>query len=250
MSSPPYLPPELQDEIFLLAFQKDHKDAKNLILIAKRVFHWLIPHVFRVIRLSKDHPTPIKSSQSAYKQYGHHARHLLIDSTKLEEYLHLFPNVTDLAFWMKGNPAYIPSLLQLSLMRLSVHPGARLLEVLTISNLTHLELTHYFDSTYIKSTPHLPKLTHLCVMDIVPPSAFNFLLEEERCPQLRVVVIWTYEDCEPALYERESPIVDDPRIVRVKSSGGASEWEVGARGGMDLWKFGDKVIALRNASSS
>ncbi|TFK66737.1 hypothetical protein BDN72DRAFT_961523 [Pluteus cervinus] len=250
MSFPPCLLPELEDEIFLLAFWEDHKDAKNLILVAKRVFHWLIPHVFRVVRLSKDHPTPIKLNESTYKRYGHHAHHLLIDSPNLEEYLHLFPNVTDLVVWTKLNTAYLPSLVQLPLTHLSVHPDSRLLQVLTISNLTHLELTYTFDATYVKSTPRLPKLTHLCVMSLVPQSALSLLLEEGRCPRLRVVMIWTYEDCEPALNEPESPIIADPRIVGVKSNGGAGEWEVGARGGMDLWKFGDEVIASRKAFSS
>ncbi|TFK66738.1 hypothetical protein BDN72DRAFT_899568 [Pluteus cervinus] len=138
-------PPELEYEIFLFAFQNDHKDAKNLILIAKRVFDWLIPHVFRVVTLYDYHSTPIRFNESVYQRYGHHTRHLLIGSPKLGKYLHLFPNIIDMALWIRYDPIYLPLLLQLPLARISINPEAllctQLLQVLT--SLTHLEITDY-----------------------------------------------------------------------------------------------------------
>ncbi|TFK61973.1 hypothetical protein BDN72DRAFT_849180 [Pluteus cervinus] len=39
MDPSPRLPPELEYAIFVLAYQDDHREAKNLALVARRVFN-------------------------------------------------------------------------------------------------------------------------------------------------------------------------------------------------------------------
>ncbi|TFK65225.1 hypothetical protein BDN72DRAFT_845810 [Pluteus cervinus] len=70
--SSPRLPPELEHTIFVLAVEDDVQEAKNLLLIAKRVFDWLIPHVFKVVQFKADYYLPIAFNESVYRKYGHH----------------------------------------------------------------------------------------------------------------------------------------------------------------------------------
>ncbi|TFK66741.1 hypothetical protein BDN72DRAFT_880092 [Pluteus cervinus] len=248
MSSSPCFPPELEYEIFLTAYQNDHKQAKDLILVAKRVFDWLIPHVFCVVMFADDNQTfPIKFNEAAYKKVGHHVRHLFIDSD-LRGYLHLFPNVVDLAFWADHNAIsiYIPSLLQLPLTCLSTRASPKLFPV--FERLTHLDLISAFDpdSDGIKTVLYLPKLTHLCVLRMVFTTGLELFLERERCPKLMVVVVWAWGKDTAAMLNEDVEEADDQRVVMVRSEP-HKDWEVGARGGVDMWRFAEAIIASRNS---
>ncbi|TFK72680.1 hypothetical protein BDN72DRAFT_836000 [Pluteus cervinus] len=251
MSPSPRLPPELEYEIFLLAYQDDHKRAKDLILVAKRVFDWLIPHVFSVVMFAEEDQTfPIKFNEATYKKVGHHVRHLFIDSD-LQRYLHLFPNVIDLAFWADNNAIFphIPNLLQLPLICLSTRASTELFAV--FAKLTHLDLIAAFDpdSTGIKSVLYLPKLTHLCVLRMVLTTGLDLFLEKERCPELRVVAVWAWAKDSAAVLDEEAPEAEDQRVVMVRSDP-HKDWEMGARGGVDMWRLAEGIVASRNGSSS
>ncbi|TFK66759.1 hypothetical protein BDN72DRAFT_961541 [Pluteus cervinus] len=254
MPSPPHLPSELEYTIFLLAFQDDNNEAKNLILVAKRVFEWLIPHVFRVVKLSdvtvSGNSSPIMFNQSTYQRYGHHTRHLFIETPALAIHFSLFPNVTNLAYWIPYDATHLPSFIELPLTHLSADPWRGLLEIYT--KLTHLDLLALDDPNPFQISDlgpaTYPKLTHLCVPQSVSQSALQFFLEKKRCPELRVVALWAYENGGPMLNEDDLPKVDDPRIVMLKSHGDAREWERAARGGIDFWAFADGIIASRNVN--
>ncbi|TFK66752.1 hypothetical protein BDN72DRAFT_843837 [Pluteus cervinus] len=253
MSSSPYLPPELEYDIFLLAFQSDEKEARNLILVAKRVFDWLIPHIFNVVRLDVQ-PFPIRFNESTYRRYGKHTRHLFFESSQLRQYLHLFPNVIDLAFWANCDETQIPVLLSLPLTRISIAPSPSLFQV--FSKVTHLDLLTTFSSQFSTINPpgpvleplvYLPKLTHLSVLPSMPKEILNLFLDKERCPELRVVIFWGLSDqAFPELDGDEASLRNegDARILRVKCDP-RWDWEVGARGGVDMWKFADGIMALR-----
>ncbi|TFK72090.1 hypothetical protein BDN72DRAFT_876692 [Pluteus cervinus] len=247
--SSPRLPPELEYTIFLLAYQNDSGEAKNLVLVARRVFDWLIPHIFHVVVLS-DIPVPIKFNEEVYQKYGHHVRHLFLHVTGLQRHLHMFPNVINLALWVEYNPVYLPTLLQLPLTCIST--GALDLFQVFVK-LTHLDLCTSFEpNSDIKSTLYLPQLTHLCVLDELPRSSFELFLERERCPQLKVVIVWVPSGLISASTLSvldggfELLQVDDKRVVGIKCHA-RRDWETGARGGEDMWKVAEGVVISRRA---
>ncbi|TFK66110.1 hypothetical protein BDN72DRAFT_844737 [Pluteus cervinus] len=239
----PRLPPELEYTIFLLAFGNDPLEAKCLALIAKRVFDWLIPHIFRVVKLSVIAPLPIKFNEETYKKHGHHVRHLMLETVVLAGYLHLFPNVVNLAYWVTYNPRDLPFILQLPLTCISMRPTLDLFQV--FAKVTHLDLWATIDprSSEIRSALYFPKLTHLCVTTILEEAALRLFCERERCPELEVLVIWAYQDSEVMLND-EPPTVDDQRVVMIQCHAGR-DWEQGARGGLDMWGFAEQVLEAR-----
>ncbi|TFK63493.1 hypothetical protein BDN72DRAFT_963884 [Pluteus cervinus] len=250
----PHLPPELEYEIFILALENNHKDGKNLILVAKRVFDWLIPRIFRVVLLHSTRSIPIKFNKAAHERYGHYVEHLFIEPNEQGKYIGLFPNAKNLVLWTDYNSTYVKSLLTLPLTRLSIapsdlHPPS--LELFQVfSKLTHLDLvsmascwgTHL---DIVKELLHLPKLTHLCVMRGFSAKTLELFLDRSRCPKLRVVILWEFSDNEAYLEKGGFPgVYDDGRVLRIKCQP-LRDWEVGARGGVDMWKLADSIMASR-----
>ncbi|TFK66113.1 hypothetical protein BDN72DRAFT_900110 [Pluteus cervinus] len=251
MASSPHLPPELEYQIFLLTFQVDHKEAKTLILIAKRVFDWLIPHIFNVVRLNYAQPLPTKFNEPVYQRYGKHTRHLFIQPGFGSQYLHLFPNVIDLAFWANCNQDHIQIFLQLPLTRISIDLSPALFQIFSNSKLTHLDcLTNFYsiDEESVASVLHplvyLPNLTHLCVVPSTSADILELFLDKGRCPQLKVLIIWgssvnDFAELNSNTWSEYEG--SDPRVLHVKCDP-EQNWEVGARGGVDMWEFADGVL--------
>ncbi|TFK66097.1 hypothetical protein BDN72DRAFT_880491 [Pluteus cervinus] len=253
MASFPRLPPELEHDIFLLAFRSNNKEGRNLIFVAKRVFDWLIPHIFNIVRLDKARPLPTKFNESVYKRHGKHTRHLFIEAG-YGRYLNLFPNVIDLAFWADcSGQAYISSLLQLPLTRISITPSPSLFQI--FSKVTHLDLlTHFslFDAdsfaSIVQPLVYLPNLTHLCVLPEMSAELVELFLDRTRCPALKVMIFWGPSEGELAELDEDDWSEykgNDSRIVRVKCNP-RRDWELGARGGVDMWIFVDGIMASRD----
>jgi hypothetical protein len=267
----PHLPPELEYVIFILALENDYKDRRNLILVAKRVFDWyvyhsftwcfvhatisvrLIPRIFRVVLLHSTRSVPIEFNKAAYERYGHYVEHLFIEPNERGQHISLFPNTKNLVLWTDYNSTYVNSLLALPLTYLSISPSdlhPPSLELFQVfSKLTHLDLvsmvacwtTHL---TTIGELLHLPKLTHLCVMYGFSAKTLNLFLDQSRCPRLRVVILWEFSGDETYLEKGGFPGVDDRRILRINCHP-LKDWEVGARGGIDMWKLADSIMASR-----
>ncbi|TFK61971.1 hypothetical protein BDN72DRAFT_849178 [Pluteus cervinus] len=250
MTSSPRLPPELEYAIFLFAYQEDRKEAKNLALVSRRVFEWLIPHIFHIVILAGNRSIPIQFNETVYGKYGHHVRHLFLQSSGARKHLDMFPNVVNLAFWIAYEPIHLPPLLRLPLTRIATS-SLNLFQVIANLKLTHLDLASTFGSnaTDIKAALYLPQLTHLCVLDILSTSSLALFLERERCPELRVVISWWYGDShKPVLgmLDEDHEQMNDSRLVAIRCNS-RRDWEMGARGGVDMWKFAESVISSRNA---
>ncbi|TFK66739.1 hypothetical protein BDN72DRAFT_843828 [Pluteus cervinus] len=244
--SSPHLPPELEHEIFLLAFQSEGAEVNNLCLVAKRVLDWLIPQIYHLVIISSEKSSPINFNEIVYKKYGHHVRHLFLEDDELGGCLHLFPNVINLAFWVASDPAdvHLPALLQLPLTCISTNPSPELFQL--FANVTHLDFLSGFDSESmdIKSVLYLPKLTHVCV---VSESSLRLFLERERCPQLKMGIVWGWGEADPKLDERTLSDVDDSRVMMIRCEP-RGDWEIGAKGGVDMWRFAEGILASRNGS--
>ncbi|TFK70747.1 hypothetical protein BDN72DRAFT_958589 [Pluteus cervinus] len=244
-SEPPRLPFELEHIIFVLAFEGDRKDAKHLLLVAKRVFDWLIPHVFNVVQIYLDRTMPISFNETVYKRYGHHTRHLHLEPEAMVRHLPLFPNVINLTLWVPFDSAYKPFLLDLPLTRLTIMlsgyqpPPPELFQV--FSRLTYLDLVTILLSwsshrAIVEEHLYLPNLTHLCIVDSFAASILHLFLDKRRCPELRLVIL------------RGSPsrtTVNDQRVLIMKPPP-TRNWDEGARGGIDMWKVAEQAISSRS----
>ncbi|TFK65231.1 hypothetical protein BDN72DRAFT_845825 [Pluteus cervinus] len=238
----PCLPPELEYIIFVLAFEVDRRKTTNLLLVAKRIFDWLIPHIFNVVEFSRDKSLPIAFNEVVYNQYGHHVHDLRIETPEIAHHLHLFPNVTSLTMWIRiGITPYLPILLDLPLKHLSVFgmtPSTELFQIM--SRLTHLDLmTHpklwSMTLTTVKELLYLPKLTHLAFPYSFLRPGLELFLDRRRCPELRVVMVWG----------GLVPEVDDQRVLIVDVYPMKNRnWEEGGRW-VDMWKPAEEVIASR-----
>ncbi|TFK66114.1 hypothetical protein BDN72DRAFT_844739 [Pluteus cervinus] len=250
MTSSPRLQPELEYDIFVLAYQNDRKEAKNLALVAKRVFDWLIRHIFRVVVFSNTRSIPIRFNKTIYRRHGHHVRHLYLQSPDMQEHLDMFPNVVNLVFWIDHDLTHPSSLIQLPLTLLST--GSFEVTRLLARKLIYLDLIATFGphSTDDWASLYLPQLTHLCVLYATPRSSVELFLDRKRCPELRMVISWDHADSEfPVLGELNEDLaeMDDARVVAVKCYA-QRDWEAGARGGMDMWRFAEGIIADRNGT--
>ncbi|TFK72681.1 hypothetical protein BDN72DRAFT_836001 [Pluteus cervinus] len=251
----PRLAPELEYAIFMTAIKSDAREAKNLVPIAKRVFDWLIPYVFHVVELDTERPVPITFNQSAFKRYGKHTRHLFLGRGSGQgKYIHLFPNVTNIVFWTGFDKAYLPALLQLPLTRISTEFTPQLFQV--FQRITHFDLFSdeiTMDATF-ESQLYLPKLTHLCVLPELSPEVFELFLNRVRCPELGVVILWGSSSSGRGFPELDgnwaAPVdEEDGRIVRVRCIPRV-DWRVGARGGVDMWEFAERVLASRKGQDT
>ncbi|TFK63496.1 hypothetical protein BDN72DRAFT_847576 [Pluteus cervinus] len=239
----PRLPPELEHFIFLIALKADYREARSLLLVAKRVFNWLIPHVFGVVEFSNSRSLPIAFNETIYKRYGCHVHDLHLETKQMACHLPLFPNIVNLTLRSQGAAtSYLPALLDLPLERLSITlnfdpPSPELFQV--FSKVAHLDLltTLLSWSSFLPTVEellHLPKLTHLSVPWTFEPSVLMLFLDRRRCPELRVAIVWG---------GRAPPGVDDPRVCLSKSHPMKKRnWDAGERE-MDMWECAGGVIA-------
>ncbi|TFK73829.1 hypothetical protein BDN72DRAFT_956172 [Pluteus cervinus] len=251
------LPFELERIIFLLAFKGDPDKNLQLKLVAKRVFHWLIPLTFgvNIIRVKRRLP---EMGLLPFASYGRRVRHLLLVITEnvplsdLEAYVIYCPNVTNFALWIKGtfDPlvlmsfarflAHFPHLTELSINTdlLPRRPSELLSQVL--ARITHLDVVTLFTSMEsCRALRLFPALTHLsglfrcryCVSMIL-----------EKIPKLRVFVLWEASDS-LGIVEGKSRY-DDERVVHLACDSMAA-WKLNAHGMMGRWKFAEDVITRR-----
>ncbi|TFK63196.1 hypothetical protein BDN72DRAFT_847843 [Pluteus cervinus] len=263
--SDPRLPPELEHNIFLAAFQSNFRDVGNLILTAKRVHDWILPRAFEVVILGGGRDFPVRFTLDKFQKYGSYIRSLSAqprilmgsDMCDFPEFLSHCPNITNLYihtpyFYVDPTPIQ-NSLAVLPLTRLTVHtkfilstpPPPQLLQLFT--KITHLHLDGDLFSTYAPNNnppylrPLFANLTHISFLH--PQSCESIRLAIEGWNELRVVVLWharTYSN-QPR-HGRMKRGNFHPRLLGVQSNQ-LRQWEDGARGrGPDLWEYSENII--------
>ncbi|TFK59583.1 hypothetical protein BDN72DRAFT_966010 [Pluteus cervinus] len=261
-----HLPPEIEHEIFVLAFYNGEKGRTNLLRVAKRVAEWLIPMLYKVVILMNredQHPYPPVES---LRRHGHHVRSII---ASLRLHLHQTftgdiilsscPNVSDLAFWCGVNTT--AEVLNLPITRLYFNNtdfvGTQLWDLPKTpqieqwcSNITHLVFGNCINNSEVDSTPCLnvltlfPSLTHfmtfywnktpvirrilVCCLRL---KVFVWLLGRQSGINRTTVVKRRYDECP----------VDDPRIVTLNGCY-LSDWIEGSRGGDDIWILAEREI--------
>ncbi|KAJ7723227.1 hypothetical protein B0H16DRAFT_1472924 [Mycena metata] len=251
MSTAVLLPPELEREIFEETALMHKSSIPNLILVARRVFVWIEPLLYRVFCaiLTSEKPPP----------FFHNAvRHLALlgdPSTSIDN-LRVLGLCRGISSFGATNSNVDGAVLvglehRVNLRRLSMclsllfdpavdftHPIFR--------SLTHLDL---FDSVQhgvmglLPFIPTLPALTHLALHPSIPRD--DVLGALARSPPLQVLlVLWSI------IYEKDYSRARSPHVYDVRFVTGLyvrywETWEAGATGLPDFWSLGADFVARK-----
>ncbi|TFK67163.1 hypothetical protein BDN72DRAFT_961216 [Pluteus cervinus] len=237
-------PPELEYEIFLFAFHNERDNPTNLLLVAKRIHDWLIPHIYKVVVFRTDRVRPPKASSSTLQLYGHHTRHLIlrVGVTPIPpmDILSYCPNVEDLALWKRRKWSYsalsktVNPLTSFRLKRLSI-PITALQELAgsntdidverktTIagffSTITHLDVcSRVTRSEELSALSYCTSLTHLCIFASLPPQILRFIFDV--CNKLEVL-IWLMNRSVVGVPASHVVVITDEDMRTTLKGGGA-----------------------------
>ncbi|TFK65036.1 hypothetical protein BDN72DRAFT_962832 [Pluteus cervinus] len=252
----PIFPLEIEHLIFTHGVEKRHLKPFpiNLILVARRVYYWLCPIIYRTIRLDASIEYPIRWDHENLEKHGGYVRHLFIASfsSRLEMSpalpLSFCPNITHLMGWSFVDiPGMIEEIARLPLTHLSinlyeVNPTPILKK--TLSKVTHLDNLGVFYDDDLALLDHFPSLTHLSTLG--GHSAVTSLFE--KLPKLKVVIFYDCHDSitRPVVQELNAD-EDHPMLVRMSrgTNGGFGDWfdDIMDRGG--IWELAEEVIEKR-----
>ncbi|KAJ7124126.1 hypothetical protein C8R43DRAFT_958810 [Mycena crocata] len=268
MSREPTLPPELERRIFELATHLYPQEAPTLLRIARRVFHWIGPLLYNVVKLGPGRafpslPTNLKSAYSLHNAVRHvmladvHAWRQTGTGTGPEiaaRSLRLFKGLEDFTALGAVRPINLLEIFSgIQLRRLSMDLEGLFnfkaidLTLPLFSTLTHLDV---FDKDYPEDgrkwadLATLPNLTHLCFQDWVSGAMLRMILS--TCARLHVFVNrWSHRRAPAARSVAARPPVTDPRFVMLFVGDYSAEWEIGARGGEDFWVRASRFLAQK-----
>ncbi|KAJ7603111.1 hypothetical protein FB45DRAFT_963172 [Roridomyces roridus] len=250
MSESKILPPELEREIFELAYRLDPSDGLNLKLVAQRVRVWLEaarekePAFFAAV----------KNLSFAYP----------VLSTQAVEIVSLCSAVQQLACWINHDetPQLLLLIRQLPLRRLSIE-HEHFVNVLAASalasspwtlNLTHLELVFWreandgvrFTQQLVHDLCKLPRLTHVALSldfkDGVRQEHVDLITS--GLPNLSVLIILVNADDDLA------GNFSGGCVVEISEESMPDVSEVHHSEDNDLWARAERMIAARKAAAS
>ncbi|TFK65224.1 hypothetical protein BDN72DRAFT_900892 [Pluteus cervinus] len=247
----PRLPPELEEKIFIQAIDHNFSDVPNMILVAKRVYHWLIPHIFNVVLLHEDKSFPVKFNLPTFQRYAKHIQHLSLDDPIVVKHLALFTNVTNLVLWQEHGPPELEILLtfnHLTHLSINIHSKPSATYFSLFSKVTHLDLVSACSNwSLAHALIKFPLLTHLCVLTAIKTDVLKLFLDRNRCRNLKVVILWGSNGTQKKTFvpekARENLPVEDERFLNVLCQGMVEDWKTGARGGDDMWRVADRYLA-------
>ncbi|KAJ7128834.1 hypothetical protein C8R43DRAFT_1027299 [Mycena crocata] len=258
------LPLELERQTFELAAELHPKTIPSLLRVAHRVRGWIEPLLYAILRLDnaelnvafleavKMKPAPFLAAN---------VRHVLLSSGihtleagALESFLESCPGITSLSgVTSDGDPRILDALGSMRLQRLTAdmwsllsphgadfsHPLFR-----TVTHLTVLDEIQSDGSEWLQQLSTLPALTHLGVDSDPSPEVLESILED--CPGLTVLLIGitTSEASAMTWYASDAPF-RDPRVVVGMYESYEADWELGARGGEDVWVRAERFVARK-----
>ncbi|KAJ7115140.1 hypothetical protein C8R43DRAFT_125409 [Mycena crocata] len=271
----PFLPSELERQIFRLAALRYPKKIPVLLRVCHRVRFWVEPLLYKVLRMDK------YSVLSAVEAALHYRETPLDFFRGVVEHI-MFTMKLESEGWEMGA---IPQLLRVNSSLISIaigqydsHSAPKLHEILgdmrirqmtlylewsaglelnlrhpMFQSITHLAIRQ--DNIFVESEgwqqwsplASLPELTHLCLPENVSRAIISDALAE--CPRLLVVVtaFWTDGQIWEAQEFARTIAVSDPRVVVMAVEDFHSDWETGARGGDDFWTRADDLVARKRA---
>ncbi|TFK60805.1 hypothetical protein BDN72DRAFT_850241 [Pluteus cervinus] len=261
----PIFPPEIEEIIFSLCAQSDLPNSKHLIFVAKRVYAWLRPQLYKIAIFNSTRPKGLpRFDPNLLEVHGRHLRHILLwvwtYSHELATYLSWCPNVVDLALWGHNiiyDRTLINQLRDLPLTHLSfdvsVFHGASMTEfpstTISFPTVTHLEpigLDITLTAQGIKN--YFPSVTHILGDETQGLSARDILDCWED--QLEVLIWYREELTDPDLGPNNGhDLPNDPRLVLIHEDQYreyVNEWNERAKDGPEsIWRRAEGIIESR-----
>ncbi|KAJ7781168.1 hypothetical protein B0H16DRAFT_1497330 [Mycena metata] len=253
----PRLPPELEREIFELAF-RSHRDAalwRTLCLVARRVQCWIDLIHYEMVTINDDlHADTFLALIEANTKPLHlfdAVKTLCLPYTVKETsacgILAVCTRVERLACWLnfKDSPELPVLLSRLPLRQLSleiIHFCQIPLAPSTwLSDLTHLELVAWknYDAAALYKLSHLPQLTHVALnFDRDGMGVEHIVAVLSSCPHLQIFVAIVQSDELYLDFE-----LDDYRIVvQATADDVIKDWEASYLGLADMWSVAEATV--------
>ncbi|KAF7313867.1 hypothetical protein HMN09_00544400 [Mycena chlorophos] len=272
------LPPELEREIFEIAAQEYPGTAPAILRIARRVFIWIEPLIYRYIMTQ--HNADVRGVRYAlpHKPAGYfekHVRHLFLrvgeedsDPEEMDELIlsddegyALLTRCTNIeSLWIAGvagdaEARYIALVKRLPRIRKWCGGFIDMFRILRpqagqplapfYQSLSHVMLLEdVLPPETLVGLALLPSLTHLCLSDEQEASSFRDALQQCRHLQLLIGVYYTLESAER--WTNNPPVSDDRFVVYAKLTLDLwIDWETGLRGDVDMWVAAESFIARK-----
>ncbi|KAJ7028822.1 hypothetical protein C8F04DRAFT_49469 [Mycena alexandri] len=266
----PFLPPELEREIFETTVLVYPRSICNLLRVAQRVFEWIQPFLFRTVFVQPRAETMVaflraiqKMPKSLVANFCHNSvQNLFVHrSSGLDSEIHFVvaacSGVTNFVM-MSSDPSIVPLLATKRLQRFSISLAQLFENGTLLPNLRHPVFAHtthltLFDHTHNESDwsvfTVLPALTHLCLQSFVHRSQLVGILA--GCPRLQVLVNM-HIDTEPewGLADINARLlIDDPRFVLFAFDRSphtyARDFKAGLDGRGDFWAHAAAFVAKK-----
>ncbi|TFK65778.1 hypothetical protein BDN72DRAFT_962276 [Pluteus cervinus] len=259
--SDPIFPREIESVIFTdaLVLNDGGESARKLILVAKRVYYWLIPKIMQTIAVRTMAPSrsyPFRLDLNTFREHGTHTKQFFIwlwDGHQLtaDEYLAHCPNITDLVLWTTTGfkHSVLDVMSHLPLTHLSINLGyvdeTTPALISLFSRVTHLDcLTTLTSETYEAKVKYFTSLTHLAI----PVGGGQMKIQTlfEKFLKLRVLVVFGSGKT-MGLTGSFDPKQDDPRIVRMTFQPDleVDEWLLDVEEGRGVWGLADEAVQER-----
>ncbi|KAF7377298.1 hypothetical protein MSAN_00150200 [Mycena sanguinolenta] len=257
----PFLPPELEREIFEAAAVLHPESALNLQLVSHRVNEWIERIKYRTVA-DRALPTiscrtlsllgAIRSNSKPASFFRDRVRHLFVEGLSdevLDEILSACSEVQSLVLFQ--TVGHVPSLgatrprrLSLYLHDLSEDGDSPRLSRPIFAFVTHLDLfdfVHNNADKFVAELALLPALTHLALWQnsMRSPELTDLLA---RCSRLKALI-----QMHGSMPLDPAQSVDDVRFVAmiVSDDDYPNEWAIGTEGGVDFWARADAFIAKK-----
>ncbi|KAF7369305.1 hypothetical protein MVEN_00258400 [Mycena venus] len=261
----PFLPPELEREIFETAAQLYPETIPSLFLLARRVHEWIGQIKYRTVTSIGRRSScsfrvlqqAIRSNSRPLSFFGNHVQHLcVIDVTAEEELLEVLSACVGIRNMTVIHRATGISVLHRFAVLRPRRLGIYLEPLLKATNIcrpmftfvTHLDVWDlpFEEGHHITSWPPLftlfPALTHIAMSEsgVLPLGSDALAL----LTQLEVIVVTSSEPL------KDLPPVDDVRFMYIPLESMAYpeyevDWIAGTQGGTDFWARADAFVAKK-----
>ncbi|KAJ7077646.1 hypothetical protein B0H15DRAFT_954937 [Mycena belliarum] len=264
----PALPPELEREVFETTALMYPGAIPTLLRVARRVFIWVEPLLYRVVRVS-DQVVHSDSMAAALLSAARSAppggslrgvRHLLCaesESWTLEDAKDVLKHcaeLTDLSLITSSIPldaTILPVLEGLRIHRLAAHlaemfSGTHSIDLShpAFSSITHLDIGDEVDDRLCSQIALMPALTHLMQNGKVP--WVSMLMVFGQCQLLQVIIVnYQYLAKDAAIMWATQCPKHDARLVVAFYYNYEDDWELGARDLPDIWSLATDFVARK-----
>ncbi|KAJ7182937.1 hypothetical protein C8R43DRAFT_1116550 [Mycena crocata] len=249
----PFLPPEIEREIFEMTADLHPRTIPVLLLVCHRVHEW--------IEIVKYNTVTSSGTTSFFRDRVRHFFYMpkfevesadRFSDNELSEILAACSGIQSLVMMTPVGPTVLSSSESIHPRRLAVYLNALLpadsrldLTHPMFAFVTHLDLFDKSRDLRGRSLSLLPSLTHLGLFQLNDPLDATGLLQ--TCKNLQVLIGMRAYYLPETKFGGPGPVTDDPRLLSmvVDDVDYEDDWLIGTRGGLDFWARADAFVAKR-----